>query len=72
MCNVKVIACSDEPTEDYELTLQIPSAPQSILVCFSSLFWVYGPHLFSLSLFPNELLYSYKPTDWQIKLVSSC
>lgn len=39
-CNVKVVTCSYEPTENYHATLQFPSAPQSVLVPFSSLFWV--------------------------------
>ena len=37
--NVKGVTSSDEPTENHHLTLQFPSALQSFLESFSSLFW---------------------------------
>ncbi len=36
--NVNGVACSDEPTENYSLNLQRPSALRSFIVSFSSLF----------------------------------
>ncbi len=38
-CNVNGVACSDEPTENYHLTLKVPSTPQKVLASLSSLFW---------------------------------
>lgn len=37
MCNMKGAICSDNPTEDYHLTLQFPSAQRRILASFSPL-----------------------------------
>lgn len=39
MC--KGITFSDEPTENYYVTLQFLSALQSLIVIYSSLFWVF-------------------------------
>ncbi len=37
MCNVRSIAPSHEPPENYQLNLQLPLALQSFIVSFSSL-----------------------------------
>lgn len=46
-CNVRGVACSDESTENNYSTsllmLSFPSAPQSVLVTFSVLFWFTCP-----------------------------
>ncbi len=38
MRNVKGVTCSDKPTKNHPPTLQLPSALQSFLASFSSLF----------------------------------
>lgn len=53
MFNVQHITQSDEPTENCHSTLQFPSALQSIVASFSSLFRIYSLYLYcsgSLSL----------------------
>lgn len=44
-CNGKGVACRDEPTENKNLTLQLPPALLRVLVSFNSLFWFNGPQL---------------------------
>lgn len=39
VCNVKVAASNDEPTENHYLSLQFPSWLQSVLGSLSTLFW---------------------------------
>lgn len=52
MCKLKEIACSDEPTENYQLTLKFPSALHSILASFScSFFWFFMPQLYCFGSF---------------------
>ena len=36
MCNVKGVACSDEPTENYHSNLQFPPALQTVLAFFTA------------------------------------
>lgn len=45
MCNVKLVAHSDKPTENNKPTLQFHSAQQDFRASFSSLFWFNGPQL---------------------------
>ncbi len=58
---VKGIAHSGKPTQNYHLTPQFPSALQSLLASFSSLFW------FSSCNF-TVLVYSHRPHQCCFKL----
>ena len=59
MFSVKGVAYSAKLSENYLPTLQLPSALQSILVSFSSLFWFYcfGQHRLLQSHVPIQLNY---------------
>lgn len=55
-CNEKAFARMDEPTGNYNQTLQFSSALQDVLASFISLFLLYGLQLYSLgSLSPISL-----------------
>lgn len=46
--NEKGITCSDEPTENYQLTLRFFSALQSFIALFASLFLIGAPQMLSV------------------------
>ena len=47
--NVKGVACSNEPTENYNLSLQFLLSPTKHFSVFSSLIWFYSNLLFSFN-----------------------
>lgn len=51
MCNLKGVACSDQLTENYHLTLQLPLSLQSVSASFSTLFWFSNLQLFCICSF---------------------
>lgn len=46
---MKEVSLGNKPTEDYHLTMQLPSALQCVLASLSPLFWFCSPQIYCLA-----------------------